>query len=68
MATIEWNDERFILGVEEMDNTHIEFVDLINCMANASDTEFVDLFDRLLEHTRAHFEAENRLMSEYSGS
>ena len=62
---IKWDDERFVLGVEEMDNTHIEFVDLINCMSNASDAEFVYLFDQLLQHTRAHFDAESRLMMQH---
>lgn len=65
MAFIEWDDQRFILGVEQMDQTHIEFVDMINSMENALDAEFVRLFDRLVEHTRAHFDSEYQLMIEH---
>jgi hemerythrin-like metal-binding protein len=65
MAFIEWDDQRFILGVEQMDNTHIEFVDIINSMDGAPDAEFVHIFERLLEHTRAHFDSESRLMIEH---
>ena len=66
MAFIEWDNQRFSLGVEQMDDTHIEFVDIINRMEGARDLEFVRLYDRLLEHTRAHFDSENRLMIEHS--
>jgi len=65
MAIIDWDDGRFALGVEEMDSTHMEFVALINSTEDASGTEFVQLFDKLLEHTRAHFDHENRLMMEH---
>ena len=65
MAFIEWDDQRFLLGVEQMDNTHIEFVDIINSMEGAPDVEFVRLYDQLLEHTRAHFDSENQLMIEH---
>jgi hemerythrin len=63
MAIIEWHDKLFILGVADMDNTHVEFVDLVNRMENSTNAEFILLFERLLEHTRAHFEHENRLMT-----
>ena len=66
MAFIEWDDQRFRLGVVQMDNTHIEFVDIINSMDGAPDAEFVRLFDLLLLHTRAHFDWENRLMIEHN--
>jgi hemerythrin-like metal-binding protein len=65
MAIIEWDDERFALGVEEMDRTHIEFIALINRMEDAEGVEFASLFDEMLEHTRAHFDHENRLMMEH---
>lgn len=65
MAIIEWCDEKFILGIDEMDNTHIEFIDLVNSMENTSNAEFICLFAHLLEHTRTHFEHENQLMIEY---
>jgi hemerythrin len=64
MAIIEWRDDRFLLGVPEMDDTHIEFVDLVNRLMLASNNEFSPLYDTLIEHTREHFEYEDRLMVE----
>lgn len=55
-------EERFALGVADMDATHQEFVDLADALATAADAEFPDLFARLREHTRQHFEHEARLM------
>jgi hemerythrin len=62
MAIIEWRDDRFLLGVPEMDDTHIEFVDLTNRIMQAPNDEFAQLYDRLIEHTHEHFEYEDRLM------
>jgi hemerythrin len=55
-------DERFTLGVAEMDVTHREFVDLADALQIADDAEFPAIFSRLHEHTRAHFEHEGKLM------
>ena len=56
-----WN-ERFTLGVAEMDATHQEFVALADALQAAGDDEFPQLFARLHEHTRQHFEHEGKLM------
>lgn len=55
-------DERFLLGVAEMDATHCEFVALADALQTAADDEFPALFKQLAEHTRAHFEHEGKLM------
>ncbi|MBS1160729.1 MAG: hypothetical protein H6R15_3148 [Proteobacteria bacterium] len=55
-------DERFTLGVAEMDVTHREFVELADALLAAGDAEFPALFARLHEHTRQHFEHEGKLM------
>ncbi len=57
-------DRRYHLGVESMDSTHQEFMDLVNRLGTADDERFGALFRLLLEHTEAHFAAENRLMEE----
>ena len=36
MAVIEWNDSCFRLGMDAMDDTHIEFVDLVNMIQAAA--------------------------------
>ncbi len=58
---LSWKDE-FVLGHEAMDTTHREFVALLNRSEEIPDSDFLDFFDSLLEHTRAHFDAELELM------
>lgn len=55
-------DERFALGVADMDATHREFVDLADALLAAPDDAFPALFETLREHTRQHFEHEGKLM------
>ncbi len=62
MSAIEWQDQRFLLGVDCMDNTHKEFVTLVNRLATAPDTGFADMFNELITHTRVHFLQEKELM------
>lgn len=63
---LNWTDDKFCVGNQEMDDTHKEFVDLLNEIDGASDDKFATLFDQLIEHTEAHFANESRLMSESS--
>lgn len=55
-------DERYALGVVDMDATHREFIDMVDKLLLAADVDFPVLFARLHEHTRQHFEHEGRLM------
>ena len=59
---IAWDDGRHGLGVDEMDQTHREFVALANLLEEAGDADFAALFGRLLDHCREHFSNEGRLM------
>jgi hemerythrin-like metal-binding protein len=52
---------RLHLGVEAMDRIHREFVELVDAMAEAHQARFLERFDRLADHTTAHFESEDRL-------
>ena len=61
---IEWNDDQYLLGVEEMDETHREFVVLLNALGGLKGEAFAAAFEQLLLHTRAHFANEDRLMAE----
>jgi hemerythrin len=49
-----------------MDNTHRQFIDLVNRLGQADNTQFPTLFEELEQHTQEHFEAENRLMQQTS--
>lgn len=52
------------VGVESIDTDHEVFINLVNQLDNASNTEFPSLFQQLYEHTKEHFERENQLMRE----
>lgn len=52
------------LGYAAMDDTHIEFIDLVNRLGSSEKADFPALFKQLLAHTEAHFEAENELMQD----
>jgi hemerythrin-like metal-binding protein len=52
------------LGVSDMDQTHLEFIDLVNQLGLAQEQNFVVLFSQLLEHTENHFSSEMQLMQE----
>lgn len=58
-------EPQYVLGVEEMDKTHAEFIELVNKLGEASDKPgFISLFLELLKHTQDHFAAENTLMEQ----
>lgn len=57
-------EDRYVLGIAQMDDTHREFAGLVNQMESADKSEFISLFIQLIQHTEAHFAAENQLMKE----
>lgn len=62
---IDPSEERYILGLPAMDETHQEFIQLVNQIATEVDkVRFAQLFEQLVQHTEAHFAAENILMDE----
>ncbi len=64
MALIDWDDSLYLLGLDIMDDTHREFVNLVNAASAASDAEFPALFNELVVHTQQHFEREEQLMKD----
>ena len=63
MATIEWS-EALTLGVDAMDSTHREFMAHLNALAEATEAQMLEWFDRLYVHTQEHFERENAWMAQ----
>ncbi len=63
LTTFETN---YQLGDSEMDKTHKEFLALIYHLNGASGVQFTKLFQRLIEHTQAHFESEEVRMNDLS--
>ncbi|RJG18829.1 bacteriohemerythrin [Massilia cavernae] len=60
---IHWADT-FLLGHEEMDDVHHEFVTLLGQLQGAPQAELAARLDALAVHTRTHFEMENKWMLE----
>lgn len=61
---IDPNEPRLRLDLPEMDDTHLEFIDLVNRLAGADKTEFITLFAELVEHTQQHFAHELEMMEQ----
>lgn len=61
MTQLSWRAD-FELGVGRMDDTHREFVDLVNRLESADDAGFMARLDALIEHTVGHFAQENAWM------
>ena len=56
-----WSDG-LALGLEAMDHTHREFVDLLARVATADDEAVLPAWAALVEHTQQHFDQEDRWM------
>lgn len=56
-----WSDA-LALGLEAMDHTHQEFVDLLARVAAAGDAAVLPAWAALVVHTQAHFDQEDRWM------
>lgn len=56
-----WSDA-LSLSMPVMDQTHVEFVDLLAVVQQAEDTELVARWQALVEHTEEHFAQEDRWM------
>ena len=63
MSTLQWSDD-LALGVGAMDQTHIEFVDLLAEVQLAPDDTLLAKWEELIDHTQVHFDNENRWMVE----
>ena len=61
MAVMEWNDT-LVLDQGVMDETHREFIDLLNRLADAADDEVVEMLDLFILHTEKHFAQEQQWM------
>jgi hemerythrin-like metal-binding protein len=61
MNTMEWSPA-LELGVGVMDDTHRDFVRLLNALGEASEQDMVARFDEFYAHTVAHFGQETEWM------
>ena len=59
--TMSWSED-YRLHNPAMDDTHREFVDLLNGVLQASDTQLPGAWENLVDHTQEHFDREDRWM------
>jgi hemerythrin len=57
-----WTDA-YALGYPQMDDTHHEFVDTVNAMLMAQDSEFAQALDAFADHAQRHFDQEAEWMN-----
>lgn len=62
MPALEWSDE-LALDLPRMDDTHQEFVALLQAVEQADDAWVQGAWRELVEHTQAHFDQEDRWMA-----
>ena len=65
VAVMEWN-ETLELDRGVMDDTHREFIALLNRLAESPETEMLAVLDEFIAHTEAHFSQEQRWMEQMS--
>ncbi|MBB3181935.1 bacteriohemerythrin [Variovorax sp. Sphag1AA] len=58
-------DDRYLVGHQAMDDTHHEFVELVDAMLGAGDDAFASILERFAVHVEAHFATEQRLMDQF---
>lgn len=63
MPAVQWSDT-YVLGVEQMDATHRDFLVLLNAVVDAADEDVLAALDAFLAHTVEHFAQEDRWMAE----
>ena len=60
-STLLWSDS-LALGLDVMDETHREFIDLLALVDRAGDTDLLPAWQRVVEHTQDHFDREDQWM------
>jgi hemerythrin-like metal-binding protein len=65
VPVMEW-DDNLVLDRGVMDDTHREFIGLLNRLADAPDDETLAVLDEFIAHTEAHFAHEQRWMEQMS--
>ena len=60
-ATLLWSDA-LALGLDAMDETHREFIALLAQVDQAGDTDLLLAWQRVIDHTQAHFDREDQWM------
>jgi len=63
MPVMEWN-EALVLDKGLMDDTHREFIELLNRLADAPEADMLAVLDEFIAHTQEHFAQERHWMEQ----
>jgi hemerythrin-like metal-binding protein len=63
MPVMEWSDA-LVIDKGIMDETHREFIELLNRLAEAPDEKMLAALDEFISHTEEHFAQEQRWMEQ----
>ena len=63
MKLFAW-DDGYLLGCDEIDSIHREFVAVVNSLLTTDDGGLIEAFNRFEEHVERHFSQENDLMEQ----
>ncbi len=58
--------ENLHLNIASMDEKHDDFLALLDKIRSCADTEFLPLFEAMIEHTKEHFAFEEEMMHTYN--
>ena len=61
--TLTWSED-LILNMDKMDQTHLEFVELLAATETAPEDQLIPKFIELIAHTEEHFSGENQWMQD----
>jgi len=54
------------LNIDVMDKTHREFLEILSKIQSSTGSEFVSLFEDMINHTKEHFAFEEDMMIKYN--
>lgn len=57
-------DDRYLLGHSSMDDTHREFVALVDALLTVGDSDLAEALAAFARHAEAHFDQENHWMEQ----
>jgi hemerythrin len=63
LKKFDWEDS-YLLGYAPMDDTHREFVEVVEALLSCPDEELVARFENFIRHAKAHFGEEDAWMRE----
>lgn len=64
-TAFEW-DDRYLVGLRDIDTAHREFTELVDALLGAGDDALLPALDAFARHAEEHFGTEERLMERYA--